>query len=43
MGINGILPIAIYREFIPEGWKDNCESEVPEYIREKGEGDATEK
>lgn len=36
-GIKGILPIRIYRNFIPEGWVDDCETEFPRYVKRSGE------
>jgi hypothetical protein len=32
-GVTGILPVMIYREFIPQGWVDDCLGEIPAFVR----------
>lgn len=33
-GMTGIPPFSVYRAFIPPGWRDDCETEIPRFVRE---------
>lgn len=32
-GIRGVPPLRIYRHLIPSGWRDDCQTEIPRYVR----------